>query len=239
MNRILFHQSEVGDGQVHLATTDRRAEHIAKYLHPKIGSTLRAGIIDGKIGTATIVSLTDGIDLSLTLTAPSLAPWFDLILAMPRPKVLRRLWSELSAIGVGEIYLINAEKVERCYFSNTWLSEDYYKKELINGLEQSGTTILPKVHIRREFRPFVEDEIPTLFSSHEKFIAHPYVKSHTPVLPLHSRPVVAIGPEGGWNDFEFNLLVAQDFTPLTLGPRILRTDTAIIALSGALSGAQI
>ena len=42
--------------------------------------------------------------------------------------------------------------------------------------------------------------------------------------------LLAIGPEGGWNDFELNLLEAHGFTRVGMGARTLRTDTACIAL---------
>jgi 16S rRNA (uracil1498-N3)-methyltransferase len=42
--------------------------------------------------------------------------------------------------------------------------------------------------------------------------------------------VLAIGPEGGWNDFELGLLEARGFQRISLGPRSLRTDTACIAM---------
>ena len=39
-----------------------------------------------------------------------------------------------------------------------------------------------------------------------------------------------MGPEGGWTDDEVELLEAHGFARYSLGPRILRTDTAVIAL---------
>ena len=44
------------------------------------------------------------------------------------------------------------------------------------------------------------------------------------------RVLIAIGPEGGWNDFELRLLEAHGFTRVGLGPRTLRVDTACTAL---------
>ena len=44
------------------------------------------------------------------------------------------------------------------------------------------------------------------------------------------RMLLAIGPEGGWNAFELEVLQAHGFQPAGMGPRTLRTDTACIAL---------
>jgi len=41
---------------------------------------------------------------------------------------------------------------------------------------------------------------------------------------------MAIGPEGGWNDFELSLLESHGFQKAGMGARTLRTDTACIAL---------
>ena len=48
------------------------------------------------------------------------------------------------------------------------------------------------------------------------------------------RPILAIGPEGGWTDDEVTRLEAHGFRQMSLGPRILRTDTATIALLARL-----
>ena len=44
------------------------------------------------------------------------------------------------------------------------------------------------------------------------------------------RVALAVGPEGGWTDFERALLVAHGFTEVSLGTRVLRSDTACLAL---------
>jgi RsmE family RNA methyltransferase len=54
-----------------------------------------------------------------------------------------------------------------------------------------------------------------------------------------SRPVLAIGPEGGWTDDEVARLEAHGFRRMSLGPRILRTDTATIALLARLMPAPL
>ena len=70
-----------------------------------------------------------------------------------------------------------------------------------------------------------------------RLVAHP--GSHRSLLAIaresHGRRVLlAIGPEGGWNDFELDLLTRHGFDVVSMGPRILRTDTACIALLALL-----
>ena len=241
MNRILFEKHECGPrgGRVTLPAADRRARHIRQVLHAKPGDVLRAGQIDGAAGSASLLDDSGtGLVLDVRLDQPAPAPWLDLILAMPRPKVMHRLWADLAAVGYGRIFIVNAAKVEKFYFDSHWLDEATWRPLLVEGLEQSGATCLPEVHVRRALRPFVEDEVPALFADAPKWIAHPRMADAAPrPSATAARPVVAVGPEGGWTEFELDLFLAAGFQPLSLGDRALRSDTACIALAGALLGA--
>jgi RsmE family RNA methyltransferase len=46
---------------------------------------------------------------------------------------------------------------------------------------------------------------------------------------------LAVGPEGGWVDFEIDKFIEQSFVPISMGgERVLRTDTAVVALLSQL-----
>lgn len=247
MNLILLEDKELNCERVTL--DGRRARHILSVLKAKPGDCLRVGILNGRVGTAEVEKVHEETvtlhRLSLNKQAP--APWFDILLAIPRPKVLHRLWAPLASLGARQIILINAAKVERCYFDTHWLTPDSYTPLLQEGLEQSGTTQLPTVEIIKAFKPFIEDEVPQRFKDSPKLIAHPRLNGNNePLKPFPQNPppntplpLIAIGPEGGWNEFEFNLLTKAGFKPLTLGDRALRTDVAITAIAGALGGATL
>nr|WP_255203729.1 RsmE family RNA methyltransferase [Myxococcus sp. AM011] len=49
------------------------------------------------------------------------------------------------------------------------------------------------------------------------------------------RSVLAIGPDGGWVSFEAQLLESHGFRPFSLGPRILRVETAVPVLVGQVA----
>lgn len=157
----------------------------------------------------------------------------DLLLAVPRPKVMRRLWAQLTALGVGRIVLTNAEKVERPYFDSHLLTEAVYRPLLIEGLQQARDTRLPEVSIHRRFKPLVEDDLDGLSGEGLRIVADP---SAIQALgdAVRSQPkervLLAVGPEGGWNTFELQLLEAHGFHRVGMGPRTLRTDTACLAL---------
>ena len=238
MNLILCEPSEVdADGLVTL--TGARAAHVRGVLGANPGDVIRIGIVDGAKGRGEVLAIfEDRVVLRSEFDAPvPPPPAVDLLLALPRPKVLRRLWAQLAALGVGRIVLTNASRVERPYFDTHVLEPSTYRPLLIEGLQQAGDTRLPRVSIHRQFRILVEDELDALCGDAARLVAHP--GSHPSLLTSarHSprrRVLLAVGPEGGWNDFELELLKRHGFEVVGLGPRILRTDTACIALLALL-----
>ena len=243
MNRILFEKDEISNG---VATFGgERAEHVLSVLHGEVGQTLKTGEVNGRIGTSEIVEITDGSDGGSSLIRAkvchdqgSLQPWVDLILAPPRPRVMKRLLPQLAAMGVGRIVLVGAKKVEKDFWGATLLKEENYRPLLIDGLMQAGTSILPEMIYRRNFRRFVADGLDAMFPATRRIVAHPYAAGERGDSETHGskqdRLLLAIGPEGGWTDDEVSLLETKGFTRYSLGPRILRTDTATIALLAQL-----
>jgi RsmE family RNA methyltransferase len=231
MNRIILTADEVkSDGTVTL--TDERAEHIRTVLKARVGDDVRTGVLNGLIGTSRVERLDEQTVVLRTQhdeQAPE--PWFDLILAAPRPKVLKRLWPQLAALGAGRIVILNAFKVEKCYFSSQWIAPGHYTPLLIEGLMQVGTTRLPDVQIKQRFKPFMEDELDACFPNALRLIAHPGEEAGQGWnLADGQRPLLAVGPEGGWTDYELDMFLNRGFVPFSLGSRPLRTDTATIAL---------
>ena len=242
MNRILFERSEIVDG---VATFGgERAEHVLNVLHGEVGQVLKTGEIDGRIGTSTIQSIdTTGparISVAVSHREESLRPWVDLVLAPPRPRVMKRLLPQLVTLGVGKIVLVGTEKVEKDFWGATLLNPENYRPLLIDGLMQAGTSILPTIELRRNFRKFVREELDGLLPSRHRIVAHPYeakdARPETRDLTQSkiSLLTLAIGPEGGWTDEEISLLEEHGFSRYSLGSRILRTDTATIALLAQL-----
>ena len=239
MNRILFETDEIVNG---VATFGgERAEHVMKVLHGEVGQVLKTGEINGPIGTGEIVSISGEAESFPLLkvrcnhTGQSLQPWVDLILAPPRPRVMKRLLPQLATMGVGRIFLVGAKKVEKDFWGATLLKEENYRPLLIDGLMQAGTSILPTLETRRNFRKFVKEEVDGLWPNARRIVAHPYGAQSTAVDGNRQQPLLlAIGPEGGWTDEEVALLEEHGFARYSLGSRILRTDTATVALLAQL-----
>lgn len=234
MNVILCEPAELrADGSVCL--TGARAQHLMNVLKVTVGQQVRLGVVDAAMGMGTVRRIDRGeveVACEFERDAPPVPP-VDVLLALPRPKVMRRLWAPLAALGVGRIVLTNAARVERHYFDTHVLEVGTYRPLLIEGLQQARDTRVPVVSIHRQFRVLVEDELDRLCPQRARLVAQPGAAGPPgDVLQRYAgeRVLLAIGPEGGWNDFELGLLDAHGFRAVSLGPRVLRTDTACVAL---------
>lgn len=234
VNLILLAPTEVSDAG-DAVLSDARAAHLTHVLEVAPGDQVRVGILDGPHGTGAVQAITaDGVRLHCTFEASvPPPPPVDLLLALPRPKVMRRLWAQIAALGVGQIILTNAGRVERNYFDTHVITPDCYRPLLIEGLQQARDTRLPRVSIHRRFKVLVEDAIDDLFGNGLRVVAHPDATRPAGAVVREradGRVLLAIGPEGGWTEFELALLDAHGFTAAGMGPRTLRTDTACLAL---------
>jgi len=150
-----------------------------------------------------------------------------LVLALPRPKVLNRVIASATSLGVKRIFLINAWRVEKSYWKSPRLSGENLLQQRILGLEQARDTILPAIELRRFFRPFVEDELPAIIGDSLALVAHPRAAIECP-RDVACEVTLAIGPEGGFIEEEIASLARIGFTPVSLGPRVLRVETAVV-----------
>jgi RsmE family RNA methyltransferase len=234
LNLILLDERD-GPQSGTVTLTDARATHLITVLGVTPGRAVRVGRLDGPLGVGTVESARDG-EVTLRGVFEDAAPprpRVDLLLALPRPKVMRRLWAQLAALGVGQIILTNAERVERPYFDTHVLDETTYRPLLVEGLQQAGDTRLPAVSIHRQFKILVEDHLDALAGPGLRLAADPGATSSIgAVAAAHGdrRILLAVGPEGGWNAYELTLLQAHGFQLAGLGPRTLRVDTACTAL---------
>lgn len=234
MNLLLLSEQQLlNDSQALIK--GRQLTHIQQIHQSKEGDTLNVGLINGNMGQGTIHQLTHEhaiIDFTLTKAPPPKLP-ITLLLALPRPKMLRRILQTISCMGVKKLILINSYKVEKSFWQTPFLEQQSIEQQLILGLEQAKDTILPEIQLIKRFKPFVEDELPSLIKDTQNFIAHP--GSYSPCPASISYPTtLAIGPEGGWIDYEVNKLEAIGFLPIQIGERILRVETAVTALLAKL-----
>ena len=234
MNLILFEPEELRDGG-EVVLEGRRADHIRQVLRASVGDRLRVGQVGGRIGEGRVTAMDAGtVRMAVVLNAPPPPPLaITLLLALPRPKALRRVVQTVVTLGIKRLALFGAFRVEKAYWTSPWLEAEALHEQVMQGLEQAGDTMPPVITTHRLFKPFVEDEVPLLAAGSRCLVAHP---GEHPVCPasIIGPVTLAIGPEGGFTPYEVALLQACGFVAVGLGPRILRTEQAVPALIGRL-----
>ncbi len=235
MNLILLSAADFVSAH-RVVLTDRRRDHILSVHRADQGDRLRVGLIDGALGSGLVISADPArVELEVQLDQQPPAPLpVTLLLALPRPKMLKRILQTVTAMGVKQLYLLNSYRVDKSFWSSPFLQPEKITEQLLLGLEQARDSILPEVHLRPRFKPFVEDELPALSRHTTKLVAHPG-GAHPCPRELLAPTTLAVGPEGGFIDYEIARLEECGFTPVTLGSRILRVETAVPVLLSRLS----
>lgn len=250
-----------------IITEPKSIVHVNKILKLNIHDRIKIGQLGGKLGVANIAHIGDTVitldNVMLTQQAPPKLG-ISVILALPRPKVLRRLIMDMTALGVNDIILVNSSRTQKSYWQSPLLER--VPEFVLEGLQQAVDTIAPNIHIKKRLRPFIEDELGFMlnrmngqqhaYQRHDldigsferlKFypmaiVAHPYVNNELISLlsSIHQHEqanlpkMIAIGAEGGWVDFEIELFKQQGFIAMRHGQRILRTEAAVNVILGSL-----
>lgn len=234
MNLILLYGADQVPGtRDHFRLRDHRRVHLLEVLKVQTGQRLRVGLLDGHRGEAEVISIsTSEIVVRAELHEPPDAPLTDLVLALPRPKSLKKLLPEVAALGVGRLTLLRTWRVEKSYLTSSLLRPEEHQPLFDEGLMQAEGTRRPELSLEARFRPYVEDRLPALLEGRLGLVAHPGSPTRLADLTLagDQAVTVALGPEGGFLPFEVELLEAAGMRPVALGPRILRVETAVVAV---------
>lgn len=214
---------------------DRRLKHIQEVHRAEAGEHLRVGVLGGQMGQGELLRLETGeAELQITLQQPPPAKLpVTLLLALPRPKMLRRVLQTVACMGVPRLVLLNSYRVEKSFWQTPFLEPAAIREQLLLGLEQARDTVLPEVTIEKRFKPFIEDRLPQLATGTRGLVGHP---GDYPACPraVTEAVTLAIGPEGGWIPYEIEKLTEAGLQPVQLGERILRVETAVSALLARL-----
>ena len=238
MNIVLLHPHDWIDDAV-VVVRDQRAVHIRCVLRAGVGDSLRVGRLGGQCGQGLIETVDpSGVRMRVTLSEPPPPRHrFTIVLALPRPKMLRRIFRQCAEFGTADLHLIQSARVEKSYWQSPLLEPSRVQEALLAGMERSRDTIVPRVHLHRRFRPFVEDVLPGLCAGRPCWLADmgaPIALTDVPRIPA----VVMIGPEGGFVPFEVQLAESVIAQRVSLGERILSVDTALITVLAQALPAQ-
>jgi len=214
----------------------RRLQHVREVHRAEVGDTLTVGLCDGLIGRGQVLHCDDRqllLQVLLDTDPPPPLPT-TLLLALPRPKVLKRVLITAASMGVKRIILLNGYRVEKSYWQSPLLTPEHLPVPLHLGLEQARDTLLPEIQLRKLFKPFVEDELPGLCAGTTALVAHPTPDRASTPRPTQPPGLLAIGPEGGFTAYELDKLQQAGCQPFSLGPRALRVEAAVPALLSRL-----
>lgn len=234
MNIVLLNANQDCSSDIWSIEDQRQIKHLNQHLQLRAGDTLKVGVRDGQRYLTEVQSIT-AQQIMLrpiqTESVPNKLP-VHLILALPRPKVLRRMIMDAVTLGVERISLIHSYRVDKSYWQSPFMQQldDY----VTLGLEQAGDTIVPEIQLYKRFKPFVEDVLPTLITEQRPaYVAHPYAEQSMPHAIAHGCNLI-VGPEGGFIPYEIDLLKKNGCQAMSLGNRILRTETAVSNILGRL-----
>lgn len=235
MNLILLFEDDFASENKAIIS-GRRAIHINEVHRASIGKTLNVGLLGGKIGIGTVIDKKDDtIELDTKLSENPPNPLnLKLIVALPRPKSLKKVIHIATTLGIKEIYIIETWKVEKSYWQSPLLKTEKIMNQLILGLEQAKDTVMPKVFLKKRFKPFAEDELPEIIKNTTPFVAHPSCEKNCP-YNIKEPITLAIGPEGGFTNYEVTKLKEIGFSQISIGERILRVEFAIPTIIGRIS----
>ncbi len=233
VNLVLVEPAELRGDECVLA--DRRATHLREVLGVAPGSVVKMGVLGGAIGTGEV--LADGpagIAVRFTRTGappPQLA--IDLVLAMPRPKVLARVIEACAAFAIRRIDLTNAWRVDKSYLKSPKLAPAALALDARLGAEQGATTHLPEIHVHDRLMALLDARFAE--PGPGRVIAHPNAPPIEQALSAGgAATVLAIGPEGGWIQRELDTFRERGFTLGSIGAPILRVESAVSAALGQL-----
>ncbi len=233
MNIIILTKKDRTEKNIY-KVSDYRFVHIKNILKSESGDILEVGLLNGPTGTAKIIDINETevlLEISGLKTKLETKPKVDIICALPRPQTLKKVLNTCATMGVDNLYLIRSEKVEKSYFHSPLLKEENYTKYLIEGLSQGKRTDLPNVTVYTKFKGFFNSEFEETFNNTLCLIAHPDASNYIDTLSLNIKKKIAlaIGPEGGWNDFELNFMIEKGFRKFKLSKNILRVENAVLA----------
>lgn len=233
MNIIILSEKDQIEKNIYQINDDRLL-HIKNILKSEANDIIEIGLLNGPIGKAKIIEITE-VQVRLKIVklneTNNLEPRIDIICALPRPQSLKKVLTTSATMGVQNLYLIRSGKVEKSYFHSRLLEKENYTKYLIEGLSQGKRTQLPSISVHNRFKQFFEDNFPTEYNKPTKLLAHTDEDVYLNKLQVEKKEhyVIAIGPEGGWNNFEIEFMVKNGFREFKLSKNILRVETAVTA----------
>jgi 16S rRNA (uracil1498-N3)-methyltransferase len=213
------------------------AHHLAGVRRAHLGDHVLLFNGDGREYTARIVELSRR-DVTLEITdvrEPAREVGTRLVVAAPLPKGERAhfLLEKLTELGATEYVPLRSE---RSVIDPRAGRLDRLQKYVIEASKQCGRNTLMKVKAPADWNMYCRSAaVPP-----RRYVAHPRKPSASaqPAVPVEAAGdiSIAVGPEGGFTEAEIASGLAAGWRPVSLGPRVLRIETAAIVLAAWAAG---
>lgn len=222
--------------------TGEQAAHLARVLRAEPGQIFDV-VAGGFLHRAEITSVSDSevlFTLHEELETEAALP-VHLLLAIFKFDHMEWAIEKATELGVARITPVLARRTEKHLAHASAKRADRWRRIALEASKQSRRTDIPQIMEPTALKLALEQEqspIRILLSETEQAITLSAVLTDS-VQPTGSESVaLAIGPEGGWTPEEMALFTAHHWQSVTLGPRILRAETAVIA-AVAILGAHL
>lgn len=224
------------------------AHHLGRVLRAQPGQLYE--LSDGsKVYLGRIQRVTrDRVDFALEEEIPSyqLALETTLLLSIVKFDAFEWALEKATELGVSAIVPLAAARSERALLAAADKRADRWKKILAEASQQSRRVRVPELSAAlRPTQAFVgagqgRDDVVAAKLMLSERIGAPSLSSVLSPDPARlvdapGKVALAIGPEGGWTEEEFETAIAADFQEASLGKLILRTETAVIAALASLN----
>lgn len=236
MNSLVFFHEE-REGETRVCLKGDRALYVFQFHGLSPGQSLPVAEWGGKRGVGRVLAVApDEISLEVrTDVEPMPRLPISVIVGICRPPTMKKIVGAAASMGIAALHFVKAERAEKSYLSSNFLSEDSLKGEILKGLEQAKDSVPPEVRVHHKFDDVFKAELSA--PEGRRFIAEPETNFSAPLSIGDGSLCLVIGPEAGWSDNERGKFLASGFKPLSLGPRVLRAETAFTAGAALLLGA--
>jgi 16S rRNA (uracil1498-N3)-methyltransferase len=215
--------------------TGDQAAHLARVLRAEPGQIFDV-VAGGFLHRAEVTSVSESevhFTLHEELEADAALP-LHLLLAVFKFDHMEWAIEKVTELGVARITPILARRTEKHLALAATKRAERWRRIALEASKQSRRTDIPEIAAPTALKAALEQEqSPTriLLSETEQATTLSAVLGSAP----SAETALAIGPEGGWTPEEMTLFTTHDWTPVTLGPRILRAETAAIAAISIVS----
>ncbi len=235
--RRLYVNASLSTGQT-LTLGDAEAKYLGRVLRMRNGDGL--GVFNGEDGEfeATVESITkNSVTVQLgaprdTITESPLK--VHLVQGVSRGERMDWVVQKATELGVKRLSPVLTEYgVVRLDESRAEKRREHWQKIAISACEQSHRVRPPLIDVPVPLKTFFGNS--TRDSDVELVLTPGARQPLVGVERPETKVCLLIGPEGGLSDNEYDDAHAAGFTAVSLGPRVLRTETAAVA---ALSAVQ-